>query len=297
MGFAGSADIFQAEMGNLMATLEYVRVCIDSLLVITKGSLDDHLDILKQVFIQLRNAGLKINAAKLFFCTQETDYLGCILNRGGIKPQPKKVQAILALNPPNNVKELRQFLGMVQYYRDIWQKRSEMLAPLSDLVGECGETKTTKRNKTKKKPWRWESIHQQAFDNVKATITKEVVLAYLDFTKPFEIYTDASMMQLGAVITQGNRPIAFFSRKLFVMQTKYSVTKIELLAIVETLKEFRGMLWGQTFKVYTDHKNLTQDVLSLTSDRVYPWRLLLEEFAPEIVYMKEIHNTVADAIS
>jgi hypothetical protein len=136
-------------------------------------------------------------------------------------------------------------------------------------VGECGKTKTTKKNKTKKKPWLWESIHQQAFDNVKATIAKEVVLAYPDFTKPFEIYTDAFTMQLGSVIAQGNRPIAFFSRKRSIMQTKYSVTKIKLLAIVETLKEFQGMLWGQTIKVYTDHKNLTQDALGLTSDRVY----------------------------
>ncbi len=63
-----------------------------------------------------------------------------------------------------------------------------MLAPLTDLVGECEETKTNKKNKTRKKPLRWESIHQQAFDNVKATIAKEVVLAYPDFTKPFEIY-------------------------------------------------------------------------------------------------------------
>jgi hypothetical protein len=113
-----------------------------------------------------------------------------------------------------------------------------MLAPLTDLVGECGETKTIKKNKSKKKPWRWESIHQQAFDNVKATIAKEVVLAYPDFMKPFEIYTDASRVQLGSVITQGIRPIAFFGRKLSMTQTKYSVTKIELLAIVETLKEF-----------------------------------------------------------
>ncbi len=115
---------------------------------------------------------------------------------------------------------------MVQYYRDIWQNRSEMLAPPTDLVGECGETKTTNKNKTKKKPWCWESIYQQAFDNVKATIAKGV-------TKLFEIYTDASTMQLGSVITQGNRPIAFFSRKLSIMQTKYSVTEIKLLAIVE----------------------------------------------------------------
>jgi hypothetical protein len=122
-GFAGSADIFQAEMGNLMASLEYVRAYIDDLLVITKGSIDDHLvNKLEAVFIWLRDAGLKVNAAKSFFCTAETEYLGYILTRGGIKPQKKKIQAILALNPPNKVKELQQFLGMVQYYRDMWAK-------------------------------------------------------------------------------------------------------------------------------------------------------------------------------
>ncbi len=82
MGFSGSADIFQAEMENLMATLEYIRVFIDNLLVITKGSLDDHLDKLKQVFIRLRDVGLKINATKSVFCVQETKYLGYILSRG-----------------------------------------------------------------------------------------------------------------------------------------------------------------------------------------------------------------------
>ncbi len=95
------------------------------------------------------------------------------------------MQAILALNLPNNVKELRHFLGMVQYYRDMWARRSEMLAPLTDLVGECGEMKTTRMNKTKKKPWWWDPLHQQAFDNIKAAIAKETVLAYLDFSKPF----------------------------------------------------------------------------------------------------------------
>jgi hypothetical protein len=186
---------------------------------------------------------------------------------------------------------------MVQYYRDMWAKCSEMLAPLFDVVGECGETKTTRKNKVKKKPWHWDSIHQIAFDNVKSTIAKEVVLAYPDFTKPFEIYTDASTKQLGAVITQENRLIAFFSRKLSDAQSKYTVTELELLAIVETLKEINGMLWGQRINVYTDHKNLTQDGLGLTSDRVAQWRILLEEYAPEIIYIKGIHNTVADAIS
>ncbi len=73
---------------------------------------------------------------------------------------------------------------------------------------------STRKNKVKKQPWHWNSIHQIAFDNVKTTIAKEVVLAYPDFTKSFDIYTDASTKHLGSVITQDNRPIAFFSRKL-----------------------------------------------------------------------------------
>jgi hypothetical protein len=95
-------------------------------------------------------------------------------------------------------------------------------------------------------------------------------LAYLDYSKVFKIYTDASSKQLGAVITQDNRPIAFFSRKLSDTQHEYSVTEIELLAIVETLKEFKEMLWGQNIKVFVDHANLTRDALGLlTLDRVY----------------------------
>jgi hypothetical protein len=86
MGFAGSADIFQAEMGNLMASVEYVQAYIDDLLVITKGSLGDHLAKLDAVFIRLRDAGLKVNPAKSFFCTAEMEYLGYILTRGGVKP-------------------------------------------------------------------------------------------------------------------------------------------------------------------------------------------------------------------
>ena len=176
------------------------------------------------------------------------------------------VEAILALTVSQNVKQLRRFLGMVQYYRDLWARRSEMLSPLTDLVGECGHTKATRATKTDRTLWHWDDVHQTAFNNIKTAIAKDVVLAYPDYSQGFEIYTDSSKFQLGAVITQNNRPLAFFSRKLNTAQQKYSVTKQELLAIVETLKEFKGMLWGQTITVYTDHKNLMQDALGLTSD-------------------------------
>ncbi len=123
---------------------------------------------------------------------------------------------------------------MVQYYCDLWARWSKMFAPLTSLVGECGQTKTTRAKETKKAPWHWDEVHQRAFDHVKATIAKKVVLAYPDYSKVFEIYTNASSKQLGAVITQENSPIVFFSWKLSTTQCKYSVTKIELLAIVKT---------------------------------------------------------------
>jgi hypothetical protein len=172
-----------------------------------------------------------------------------------------------------------------------------MLAPLTSLVGECGQTKTTKAKGTQKVLWHWDEVHQRAFNHIEATIAKDVVLPYPEFNKVFKIYTDASSKQLGAVITQDNRPIVFFSWKLSDAQRKYSVTKIELLAIVETLKEFKGIQWGQQIKVFTDHSNLMRDALGLTLDQVYQWRLLLEEYKPKIIYIKGIHNTVADAVS
>jgi hypothetical protein len=90
MGYAGSADIFQAEMMNLMEALEYVRAYIDSLLVITRGTLEDNLEKLREVLRKLCEAGLKLNAAKSFFCTHEIEYLGYILTREGSNPNRKR---------------------------------------------------------------------------------------------------------------------------------------------------------------------------------------------------------------
>ena len=119
------------------------------------------------------------------------------------------MNAILALLPPTNVKTLRLFFGLVQYYRDTWKKRSKILAPLTDLVEESGETKTTEKKGTKKIPFHWDPIHQNAFDAIKATIARDAVLAYPDYIELFEIYTYTSSRQLGAVITQRGGPLSF----------------------------------------------------------------------------------------
>ncbi len=124
-----------------MASLEFVQAYMDDFLIITRRTLDEHLQKMETVLTRLRDAALKVNAAKSLFCAHEIEYLDYILTREGIKPQPKKVQAILALNPPTNIKELRHFLGMVQYYRDMWARCSKMLAPLTDLVGSVKKQK------------------------------------------------------------------------------------------------------------------------------------------------------------
>jgi hypothetical protein len=107
----------------------------------------------------------------------------------------------------------------------MWIRRSDVLAPLSKLT-----SKTT--------AWHWTDVKQKAFDTMKRIISRETLLAYPNFNKPFIIHTDASHTQLGAVISQDNKPIAFYSRKLNPAQTRYTVTERELLSIVETLKSF-----------------------------------------------------------
>jgi hypothetical protein len=265
-----------------MQDLEYVRAYIDDLLVITSGSLEDHLEKLKEVLQRLRKAGLKVNAKKSFFAREELEYLGYWITRDGIQPTVSKVKAIGAIEPPQTKKQLRRFIGMVNYYRDMWGKRSEILAPLASLT-------------SKQAKWKWEPEHQKAFEDMKAIISREAMLAYPDFNEEFVIHTDASHSQLGAVISQKGKPIAFYSRKLKPEQTRYTTTERELLSIVETLKEFRNILLGQKIVVYTDHKNLTYK--NFNTERVMRWRLILEEYGPELRYIKGEHNVVADALS
>ena len=282
MGLCNSPDIFQEKMSTLMQDLDYVRAYIDDILVVTNESFEDHLDKLRVVLEKLQHAGLRVNVKKSFFAKEELEYLGYWITRKGIQPTTSKVHAIGNIATPKTRKQLRSFIGMVNYYRDMWIRRSDVLAPLAALT-----SKTTK--------WNWTEEHQKAFDTMKKIIAKEVLLAYPDFNDEFVIHTDASHTQLGAVISQKGKPIAFYSRKLKPEQTRYTTTERELLSIVETLKEFRNILLGQKLVVHTDHKNLT--CKNFNTERVMRWRLVLEEYGPELRYIKGEHNIVADALS
>lgn len=212
--------------------------------MVSRGTFENHLEHLELVLTRLAEAGLKINATKSSFCCDELEYLGYLINRQGVRPTMKKVEAITRIATPTTKKQLRSFIGMVNYYRDMWPKRSHFLAPLAALTSS-------------KAKWNWTAECQKAFDEMKLLIAKETLVTYPDFTLPFEIHTDASLLQLGACISQGGRPVAFYSRKLNPAQTRYTTTERELLSIVETLKEFRNILLGQQIIVHTDHENLT----------------------------------------
>ena len=123
----------------------------------------------------------------------------------------------------------------------------------------------------KKGPIKWEPIHQDAFDKIKQAITNDVMLSFPDFNRPFKIQTDASDFQLGSVIMQGRKPIAFYSRKLNKAQRNYTVGEREMLSIVETLRAYRNILLGHDVIIYTDHKNLVNDKTRHESARIQCW--------------------------
>ena len=129
MVLCNSPDIFQDKMSELFIGLDTVRVYIDDFLHVTKISWTEHLSILKGMFTRLQKVGLKVNASKYCFGTHKSDYLYYHVTRDEVMPIPKRVEAIQALTFPKTCKQLHQFIGMIKYYRDMWQKRSELLAP------------------------------------------------------------------------------------------------------------------------------------------------------------------------
>ena len=293
MGIKNSPDIFQEKINNLMEGLEdFIRAYLDDILIITKGSYEDHLAKVSEVLKRLQSAGLQVNLPKSKIAVTELEYLGYWLTPKGIRPMAKKVEAIKNLQAPKTVKQVRSFLGMVNYYKDMWQHRSHLLAPLTDLTANKDGSTGKKRG-----PIKWEQIHQEAFDKIKQAITDEVMLSFPDFNKPFEIHTDASDYQLGSVIMQDRRPIAFYSRKLNSAQRNYTTGEREMLSIVETLRAYRNILLGHEIVIYTDHMNLVNDRTRHESARIQRWIWLIEEFGPKFQYLPGAENPVADALS
>jgi hypothetical protein len=191
----------------------------------------------------------------------------------GLKPWKKKSDAVLQMQPPINLKQLRGFIGMVNYHRDMWPHRSHILSPLTAKTG-------APKKGVKTPPFIWTLEMQKAFEEMKALMAAEVLCAYPDHNKPFKIYTDASNYQLGACIKQDDHPVAYYSRKLNSAQCNYATFDKELLCVVATLREFQSMLLGAELHIYTDHKNILH--VGDSSERRLCWISYVDEYGPNL---------------
>lgn len=281
MGISTAPDEYQACMERIFGDLEFVVVYLDDILVFS-ASAEEHLEHLHIVFKRLATFGVSLNGKKCHVLRKEVDYLGYTLSAEGVRPQAKKIQAIQRIAVPSSRKELRRFLGMINYYRDMVPNKTTLCKPLHRLTSS-------------KVPFTWLSSDTEAFRAIQRAFAEAVLLSFPDFEKPFDVYADASGTQLGGLIMQGVKILACYSRSLNKHQLNYTTMELELLSVVELLKEYRTMLLGFPVVVHTDHKNLIFP--TETSLRVKRWKLLLSEYRMTMHYIKGVKNVGADAFS
>lgn len=295
-GLKNAPAIFQRAMNDVLREHIGKRcyVYIDDVVVFGR-TLEEHNENLRIVLQTLQKANLKVQLDKSEFIHTSIEFLGYIISDNGIKPNEKKIEAIRNFPVPKDLKQLRGFLGLVGYYRRFVRDFAKLAKPLTNLLR--GE-----RNPDSKKQISLNEQEIKCFENMKTILTSNDVLTYPDFTKPFLITTDASNFAIGAVLSQGeigkDKPIHFASRTLNKAEENYSATEKEMLAIYWALKVFRNYIYGQTFKIVTDHQPLTFSLSPRNVNaKLKNWKSYLEEHDYEIVYKPGRSNVVADALS
>ena len=222
--------------------------------------------------------------------------MGHIVSKDGVETDPKKVKVIREWPTPETVYDVRSFLGFTNYYRKFLFRYSKIARPLHELTS--GENA-----KKKKAPVQWEQKHQVAFDTLKQLCTEAPILAYAHYKKPFRVYTDASEIGLGAVISQVQKGvehvIAYASRSLNKAERRYDAHKLEFLALKWSVTDrFHEYLYGGEFEVYTDNNPLTYIMTSAKLDATRQrWVAALGLYDFQIFYRSGKRNANADALS
>ena len=292
-GYASAVSLFQRTLETLLADIPKVGVFLDDL-VVAGADFESHNAALRAVLQRLDEAGLRLNLGKCRFGVESMTYLGLKISGKGVETTDDKTQAIRDAPEPRNVKELRQWLGLVNYYARFLRNLASTLVPLYRLL-------------RREQVWRWTDAERAAFRAAKEMLIEPPVLAHFDPARPVILACDAGPFGVGCVLSQltrdGERPIAFYSRSLSDTETRYSQTDREALAVVTGVKKFHYFLAGRTFTIQTDHKPLLgllgeqKSLPLMASPRMVRWALLLGAYDYRLEYRPGSKQGHCDALS
>ena len=246
-GISSAAEVFQVTIQQVIKGIDGARNLSDDITVFGRTQ-QDHDRNLKRVLTRLRDRNITLNKKKCEFNKESLEFYGFVFSKNGISADPTKVEAIKSAENPKNASEMRSFLGMVNYCSRFIPDFATVCKPLRDL---------TRKNQS----WIWTKQHSNAMKILKDAITDKAVMSYFDPTKRTEIIVDASPVGLGAILSQydesdNRKIIAYASKTLSPVEQRYSQTEREALAIVWSCEHFNLYLYGQKFKLVTDHKPL-----------------------------------------
>lgn len=294
-GLRNAGQTFQRFVDEVVRGLDFCYPYLDDFLVFSRDQ-KSHEDHLRKLFTRFQEYGIVINTAKCVFGASEVTFLGYSISANGAKPLPEKVEAVSRYPVPKTVRELRRFLGMINFYRRFIPNAAQHQAPLNLLL--TGSVKGSH-------PVHFTAKEMEAFNSCKQSLCEAAMLAHPDCEAKLALVTDASDTALGAVLQQCKdgqpwQPLAFYSRKLSPAQKKYSPYDRELLAIYEAIKHFRHMVEARNFVVYTDHKPLCFAFHSRKencSPRQFRHLDFISQFTTNIQHISGKDNVVADTLS
>lgn len=289
-GLGGAASCFQRLVQKLLRGLESFSGAYQDDIVIYSENWEDHLLHLSQVFERIRSSGLTVKRSKCVIANAQVIYLGHVVGSGSITPIEAKVEAILNFPNPTDKKQLRQFLGVIGYYRRYIPNMSQICAPLTNML-------------KKDSKFVWNNAEKDAFLHLKSVLASKPVLSPPDFSRQFIIYVDASQDAIGGILGQLNhlgefKPVCYLSKRLNSHQTRYSTIEKELFALLTAVRTF-GVYFGYTkTKVYTDHNPLVAMASMKNQNRkILRWILEIQEFQLDVQFKPGKENTFADMLS
>jgi hypothetical protein len=293
-GVSSAPAIFQRVMENLLLGMANLAVYFDDIIV-TGRDTTEHLSTLETVLSRLQESGLRLKKNKCKFLVPSVSFLGYLIDKHGIHPSPEKLRAIRDAPHPQNVTELKSYLGLLSYYNRFMPHLPTVLFPLYRLLHQDTV-------------WHWKNEEEMAFTKSKEIITSDSVLVHFDPSLDLILACDASSYGIGAVLAHKlpngtERPIAFASRTLSDTEKKYAQIEKEGLACVYGVKKFHSFVYGRHFTMVTDHKPLltlfdgNRAVSPQSSARIQRWALTLASYSFNLQCKSSRENANADALS